>query len=844
MCSAALNEGVFDVDDRSLVSRADLNYRRPTRMSLEGQPLGNGTMGTLIWTTPSQIHLQINRSDVFAANHTHTGPQYGSTDYCNGCAAITIDAGSPAFAQRDGFEQRLSLYDAECLIDGDGLVVRGFISSAHDMLVLEIDDRRPNPQALAVTVFMWRPPMVATGDHLAQYTFETAPGQVTVAQRFSEHDYACTSAVAVRANGHTGQPAEDGPYARVLTLPPARGKRTVFIASAATGVPAECMSQDVDVARMAEDLIDRSAQQPLEALVAEHRQWWHSFWQRSFVHLTSTDGLADFVACVRTLFLYYMACTSRGPLPPKFNGMLFSTDGDQRAWGSQFWLWNTELLYFPLFAANAIDLTDTYFRMYHRQLPAAQQASVQRWGSQGAFFPETAPFDGPVVLPDDVAAEFQSVILGRKSNTQLSQRARAAGGFESSLRVFTHRDELTAGRYTWISHITSSGAELAVQAWWRFRYTQDMTWLRDVAYPMLKATVEFYRHFVQQGPDGCYHTYPTNSHERFWGVRDNIMDLAAIRGTAPLALRAAELLDADADLRAGWTDLLAGLAPYPMGVEPASQALTGGALAGDAWAAGHLGDVPGSFNGEEVWMTPVFPFEHYTVASAGQPEWQTALRTFDVLPDQLKTLDGGISVVWSRMPIITARVSRGEELPTCLANLYAGQHCLPNGMSMCEGHQAHTVEHLASITAGIQDGLLQAVSPTPGVPEIIHICPAWPRAWDAAFKLLARGGFMVAAAIRQGRVDFIEIESSHGGTCRLRNPWPEGCVVEGSDGTRGEYTGEPVVFDTSAGGRYLIWPRDRKTRPDRISLAPANKPAAFTLTLNGKTLQGALGLER
>jgi len=74
--------------------------------------------------------------------------------------------------------------------------------------------------------------------------------------------------------------------------------------------------------------------------------------------------------------------------------------------------------YWPLHASDAVDLTDPFFDMYLRQLPDCERAAKQRWGVEGgAYYPETTPFDGPVILPEDVAQEFQDVYLGRKKNT-------------------------------------------------------------------------------------------------------------------------------------------------------------------------------------------------------------------------------------------------------------------------------------------------------------------------------------------------------------------------------------------------------------------------------------------
>ncbi|MFM7833424.1 MAG: glycoside hydrolase, partial [Planctomycetaceae bacterium] len=88
-----------------------------------------------------------------------------------------------------------------------------------------------------------------------------------------------------------------------------------------------------------------------------HQKWWREFWSRTFVEISSDDGQAQRAQRWRDLHLYHMASSSRGELPPKWNGSLFITSGDQRRWGSQYWVWTTEMLYFPLLAADAMDLT-------------------------------------------------------------------------------------------------------------------------------------------------------------------------------------------------------------------------------------------------------------------------------------------------------------------------------------------------------------------------------------------------------------------------------------------------------------------------------------------------------
>ena len=57
---------LLTVDHRGLASRADLRFDSTFDLSDEGLPIGNGTMGSLVWTSPYGLKLQINRVDVYA----------------------------------------------------------------------------------------------------------------------------------------------------------------------------------------------------------------------------------------------------------------------------------------------------------------------------------------------------------------------------------------------------------------------------------------------------------------------------------------------------------------------------------------------------------------------------------------------------------------------------------------------------------------------------------------------------------------------------------------------------------------------------------------------------------
>ena len=75
--------------------------------------MGNGRMGSLVWTTGSSIRMQINRVDVYANDSSTNSFFERHNDYCGGCGYVDIDfggAGEDPFPAA-GFGQRLSVYE-------------------------------------------------------------------------------------------------------------------------------------------------------------------------------------------------------------------------------------------------------------------------------------------------------------------------------------------------------------------------------------------------------------------------------------------------------------------------------------------------------------------------------------------------------------------------------------------------------------------------------------------------------------------------------------------------------------------------------------------------------------
>ena len=95
-CQSQSRASLFDLDAEALVSAADLIYLSPAAEPVEGHPIGNGRMGTLVWTEPETCpSCRSIVNDVFAVNRNHKGARDGPADYCGGCAQVQIDFWRP-----------------------------------------------------------------------------------------------------------------------------------------------------------------------------------------------------------------------------------------------------------------------------------------------------------------------------------------------------------------------------------------------------------------------------------------------------------------------------------------------------------------------------------------------------------------------------------------------------------------------------------------------------------------------------------------------------------------------------------------------------------------------------
>ena len=226
--------------DIEQIESSGIVLEAPTDHSNEGLPIGNGRMGTLVWTTPSSLNFQINRVDVFAVNRNAAGEHFSAagatTDYCGTCAQLRIDCGNEPFRPGPDFRQALSLHSARCTVDGRGVDAECWVAAEDDVLIVTITDARETPLPIDLNLMLWREPEVRSGAHLATLSLSHSENRIGVVQTLAEADHYCSSAVVVACPEADVQVLDTGDGSRVLRLSPLRGTRTILVASAASQV--------------------------------------------------------------------------------------------------------------------------------------------------------------------------------------------------------------------------------------------------------------------------------------------------------------------------------------------------------------------------------------------------------------------------------------------------------------------------------------------------------------------------------------------------------------------------------------------------------------------------------
>ena len=469
------------------------------------------------------------------------------------------------------------------------------------------------------------------------------------------------------------------------------------------------------------------------ALVESHQSWWHRFWPEGFVSIPDTR-LESFYY----IQMYKMASATRPGRPAlDLMGPWFRTT----PWAKIWWNLNIQLAYWPQLTGNRLDLGKSLCEMIDNGADALAK--------------NAGPFQA------------DSAGVGRTS------------GYDCSGPV---GDELC--NLPWTMH----------NYWLQYRYSMDDALLRRL-FPMLKRTINYYLHLLQEGPDGKLHITRGLSPEYENQPKPNPdcnIDLSLLRWGCATLLQSCELLKLDDPLIPKWKDTLARLTPYPQ----------------DENGLMISASVPfASSHRHYSHLLMIYPLYTMTLEQPENRELVVkSLKHWMGMPQKL----AGYS--YTGAASISALLGEGDEAARYLNKLLDSK-IPPNTLYVEAGP---CIETPLSAAASLNDMLLSSWG------DRIRVFPGVPENWkDISFhNLRAQGAFLVSAVRKNGVTQWVRVKSLAGEPCRIR-PGIDGAVkanVPIKPAGDGAYD-----LELPKGGEALLYPG--ATMPDLIVTPVAVDPA-------------------
>lgn len=296
-----------------------------------------------------------------------------------------------------------------------------------------------------------------------------------------------------------------GQYATAWTEREAGETRT-HIASIAHSHPA-ATAADTAVAD-----IGRFQKVEADAWQKSHRDWWHRYFQQSFISIPDPKLEALYW---QTIYRFG-SITRAGRAYIDTPGMWFQ--GAQ--WPYVTTDWNIQAAHWPVYTANRLEQGAALLECFHKNREELVKAMRPvEWQVDSAFLPVTVSGD----------------LQGNRDDLKAS-----------------HHFDMCLGNLTFVLS----------NFWKQYRYSMDEPMLREQIYPLLRRSINMYLHLLKEEPDGKLHLPPTYSPET-WIVEDANYDLALLKWGCHTLIRSAGILKIDDPLIPRWKEVIAKTIDFP-----------------------------------------------------------------------------------------------------------------------------------------------------------------------------------------------------------------------------------------------------------------------------------------
>ncbi len=716
----------------------------------EGIPLGNATLGALVWQKEGKLRFSLDRADLWDLRQMENlefekydfnwvvnqweGKQYDDVQRQFDVPYDTLAGPSKIPGAALEFDisglgevesVKLDLQKAVCVIQWkNGTILRTFVHATEPIGWYRFENL--NTDLLPKVV---PPPYVGAGSTEA---LNPVSGQDLRRLGYS------TGKIAKHENSITyDQEGWDGFQFQVNT----RWKKTGDQLEGSWSISSKKNSQNSSV--LASEVTDNSFRKGIEEYEKDHFTWWNNFWNASAITLPDTLLQQQYY-----MDMYKLGAAARQGAPPISLQSVWTADnGKLPPWKGDFHHdLNTQLSYWPTYAGNHLELERGFLDWLNQHKHTFEKYTREYFGTNGLNVPGVTTLEG-----DPMGGWIQY----------------AFGPTVSA----------------WLGH----------HFYLHWRYSMDKEFLKNDAYPWIKGVAVFLKELSILDKEGKRKLPLSSSPEihdnsaKAWFDQMTNYDLALVRWTytaaAELALELGYLDEAEE-----WNSILAEWPNYAIDgtglmVAPGEQLEESHRHFSQVMAIHPLGLIDPA-NGEKD-----LEIIHNTIAhldKIGSSKWT------------------GYSFAW--LGNLKARARDGKGAAKALED-FASSFVLPNSFHV-NGDQSgtgksnftyrpFTLEGNFAFAAGVQEMLIQSHS------GVVKLFPAIPDDWkDVSFtSLRTQGAFLVSANMGNGKVDKVEVISKKGGRLILENPFGQ---AEFSCDKAFERDGQYIILDLIEGEKAVF----------------------------------------